>query len=186
MRKRPITLFIACFCAPERPTSQRGRPFQLLQGALSVPGKLSEKRAAPWALTPNWACFGLRLCKTTPSVTVCPTRKARGGWPSSAIRALPWPEAPATTPQSSKREDWAMLTSGAGACTPHARARYTEGCKADAAVAWPALCTKGTPNTALPDGKFNTQNTALAAAAHQSKAAQTPGQSLALYGAGVI
>lgn len=79
-----------------------------------------------------------------------------------------------------------MLTSGAGACTPHARARYTEGCKADAAVAWPALCTTGTPCTALPEGKFSTQNTALAAAAHQSRAAPAPGQNLALFGEGKV
>ena len=79
-----------------------------------------------------------------------------------------------------------MLTSGKGACTPKTRAMCTDACTDDALFAWAEPCTKGTPNTAVPDGKFNTQNTALAAAAHQSKAAQTPGQSLALYGAGVI
>ena len=79
-----------------------------------------------------------------------------------------------------------MLTSGAGACTPQARARYTEGCKADAAVDWPALCTTGTPCTVLPEGKFSTQKAALAAAAHQSRAAPAPGQNLALCGVGEI
>jgi hypothetical protein len=53
-------------------------------------------------------------------------------------------------------------------------------------VAWPALCTTGTPCTALPEGKFSTQNTALAAAAHPSKAAPAPGQNLALCGVGEI
>jgi hypothetical protein len=42
------------------------------------------------------------------------------------------------------------------------------------------------PCTALPEGKFSTQNTALAAAAHQSTAAPAPGQSLALRGTGEI
>ena len=77
-----------------------------------------------------------------------------------------------------------MLTSGTGtgACKPQTRAMCADACTDDAPVAWAEPCTKGTPCTALPDGKFSTQNTALAAAAHQSKAAQTPGQSLALYG----
>jgi hypothetical protein len=62
----------------------------------------------------------------------------------------------------------------------------TDACNDDALFAWAEPCTKGTPNTALPDGKLNTQNTALAAAAHQNKAAETPDQSLALCGAGEI
>ena len=73
-----------------------------------------------------------------------------------------------------------MLTSGTGACTPKARAMCTDACADDALFAWAEPCTKGTPSTALPEGKLSNQNTALAAAAHQSKAAQTPGQSLAL------
>ena len=79
-----------------------------------------------------------------------------------------------------------MLTSGKGACTPKTRAMCTDACTDDALFAWAEPCTKGTPCTALPEGKFSTQNTALAAAAHQSKAAQTPDQSLALCGAGEI
>jgi hypothetical protein len=53
-------------------------------------------------------------------------------------------------------------------------------------VAWFVPCTKGKPCTALPEGKFSNQNTALAAAAHQSKAAQALDQSAALLGAGEI
>jgi hypothetical protein len=55
-----------------------------------------------------------------------------------------------------------------------------DGCKADEAVVGPAFCTTGTPSTALPAGKFSTQNTTLAAAAHANKAAQAPGQSFSL------
>ncbi len=73
-----------------------------------------------------------------------------------------------------------MLTSGKGACTPKARAMCLDGCKADGAVVWPALCTTGTTRTALPAGKLSTQNTALAAATNPSKAAQAPGQSFSL------
>lgn len=79
-----------------------------------------------------------------------------------------------------------MLTSGADACTPKARAICKDGCTGDEAVAWPVLCTTGTLSTALPDGKFNTQNATLAAAAHPSKAAQVPGQSLSVLGVGEI
>ena len=75
-----------------------------------------------------------------------------------------------------------MLTSGKGACTPKTRAMCTDACTDDALFARAEPCTKGTPNTALPEGKFSTQNTALATATHQSKAAHTPGQSLALCG----
>ena len=70
-----------------------------------------------------------------------------------------------------------MLTSGKAACTPQARAK----CEADEAVtAGAELCTEGKPCTALPAGKFSTQNTTLAAAAQPTKAAETPGQRLAL------
>jgi len=70
-----------------------------------------------------------------------------------------------------------MLTSGKGACTPQARAKCDD---VEPVTAWLALCTKGKACTALPAGKFSTQNTTLAAAAQPTKAAETPGQKLAL------
>ncbi len=76
-----------------------------------------------------------------------------------------------------------MLTSGKAACTPQARAKWDEN---ELVTAWTELWTKGTPCTALPAGKFNTQNTTLAAAAQPTKAAETPGQRLALCEAGEI
>ena len=75
-----------------------------------------------------------------------------------------------------------MLTSGTGACTPQARAMCADACTEDAPVVWSEPCTKGKPCTVLPEGKLSTQNTALAAAAHQSTAAQELGQNLALSG----
>ena len=75
-----------------------------------------------------------------------------------------------------------MLTSGTGACTPQTRAMFAVACTDGAPVAWAEPCTKGKPCTALPEGKFSHQNTALAAAAHQSTAAQALDQSLALRG----
>jgi hypothetical protein len=62
----------------------------------------------------------------------------------------------------------------------------TDDCTEEPPTAWSALRTTGTPCTALPEGKFNIQNTTLAAAAHQSKAAQVLGQSFALAGADEI
>ena len=79
-----------------------------------------------------------------------------------------------------------MLTTGAGACTPKARAMWMDGCTADAAVVWLGLCTTGAFSTALPEGNFNTQNTTLAAATNPSKAAQAPGQSLSVLNEGEI
>ena len=81
-----------------------------------------------------------------------------------------------------------MLTSGTGVCTctPQTRAMCTDDCTDDGLVAWAEPCTRGTPCTTLPEGKFSTQNTALATAAHQNNAAQAPGQSLALRGADKI
>jgi hypothetical protein len=61
-----------------------------------------------------------------------------------------------------------------------------DGCSVAAAVVWLGLCTTGAFSTALPEGNFNTQNTTLAAAAHPSKAAQAPGQSLSVLGEGEI
>ena len=79
-----------------------------------------------------------------------------------------------------------MLTSGTGACTPKARAMWMDGCTVAAAVVWLGLCTTGAFSTALPEGNFNTQKTTLAAAAHPSKAAQAPGQSLSVLEEGEI
>jgi len=95
--------------------SVSGRWHQAVQGVLSLLGRVSVKAAVLAVLTPNCAFWRSRLCSTSPSVTVWPTLKGRGGWPSTAIKALPKPEAPATTPSNSKRVVCAMLTSGAGA-----------------------------------------------------------------------
>ena len=76
-----------------------------------------------------------------------------------------------------------MLTSGKAACTPQARAKCDED---EPVTAWAELCTEGKPCTALPAGKFSAQNTTLAAAAQPTKAAETPGQRLALRGVGEI
>ena len=76
-----------------------------------------------------------------------------------------------------------MLTSGKAACTPQARAKCDED---ETLTAWSELCTKGKPCTALPEGKFSTQNTTLAAAAQPTKAAETPGQRLAVRAMGEI
>lgn len=63
---------------------------------------------------------------------------------------------------------------------------WMEGSTAAETVVWLGLCTTGTLSTALPEGNFNTQNTTLAAAAHPSKAAQAPGQSLSVLEEGEI
>ena len=76
-----------------------------------------------------------------------------------------------------------MLTSGKAACTPKARTKCDED---EPLTAGSELCTKGKPCTELPEGKFSTQNTTLAAAAQPTKAAETPGQRLALRGMGEI
>ena len=65
-----------------------------------------------------------------------------------------------------------MLTSGKAACTPKALAVCTD----DGPVAGPVLCARGKPCTAMPEGKFSTQNTTLAAAAQPNKAAEALGQ----------
>lgn len=79
-----------------------------------------------------------------------------------------------------------MLACFWGILSPKARAMRMDVGAADEVEAWSALCTTGTLSTALPVGKFSTQNTTLATAAHPSKAAQTPGQSLGLCGLGEI
>lgn len=79
-----------------------------------------------------------------------------------------------------------MLTSGKDVCTPKARPLLSAHCDEDVPTVWPGLCTIAKPCCVLPDGKLNTQNVALAAAAHQSKAAQAPVKSLAFKGAGNI
>jgi hypothetical protein len=72
-----------------------------------------------------------------------------------------------------------MLTSGIGACTPQALAKFEAPLAAPAAF-WLMLCTHGTTYTALPEGQVSHQNTALATAAHHTKAAPTLGQGLRL------
>ena len=69
--------------------------------------------------------MGVKDTNFTPSLTSCPTLKALGAWPPTAIKALPWPVVDAITPTS-----WYRTLLGAGACGK--------------LVAWPkALATVG-------------------------------------------
>lgn len=81
-----------------------------------------------------------------------------------------------------------MLCSGSGpaTCTPQARLKNAEvGADGAAVTVGPAGCAKAgwAESTAT---QCNAQNTPLAAAAHQTRAVTTPGQSLALLGAEVL
>ncbi len=78
-----------------------------------------------WPLDLRRACLGAKETSLTPSLTSWPTRKALGGWPPTAIKALPCPVVEAITPTS-----WYCTLLGVGTCGK--------------LVAWPkALATVG-------------------------------------------